>query len=280
MFSLKVGNVDTFVGMQIERNKSNKNIFMHQTAYILRIIKRFNMMDANPVSVPADSHTILTDNDQDTVNVPYREAIGSLMFLALVTRPDIAFAVNVASRYVNNHKNNHWMAVKRIFTYLLSTIDYDLLYKNQDNNNEILVGYSDADFAGDIDTRRSTTGYIFTIDNMPVTWTSQRQKLVTLSTTESEYVAAASAAKEIIWLRKLLKDIDCEMSAPTTLFVDNLSTVKLIKNPEFHKRTKHIDIKYHFIREKVVNQEIDVKHISSEKQMADLLTKALPRDRF
>jgi len=144
MFNLKVGNVGTFVGMQIERDRSNKSIFIHQTAYTLRIIERFKMMDANLVSVPADSHTILTDNDQDTVNVSYREAIGSLMFLVLVTRPDIAFAVNVVSRYVNNHKNNHWMAVKRIFKYLLNTIGCGLLYENQDKNNEVLVGYSDA----------------------------------------------------------------------------------------------------------------------------------------
>lgn len=281
-FEISVGNASLFVGMQIVRDRTNKSMFIHQTAYLTRILKKFNMLDAKPVSIPADPHSVLTEDkteSYESCNVPYREAIGSLMFLSLVTRPDIAYAVNVASKHVNKHNNNHWQAVKRIFRYLLNTVGCGLSFESQ-NKGEALVGYSDADFAGDIDTRRSTTGYMFSVGNMPVTWCSQRQKLVTLSTTESEYVAAATAAKEVAWLRKLLKDLDCPVDQPTKLLVDNQSTIKLIRNPEFHKRTKHIDIKFHFIREKVENDELDVAYVCSEYQLADLLTKALPRNRF
>ena len=128
--------------------------------------------------------------------------------------------------------------------------------------------------------RRSTTGYAFNFANGLVTWSSQRQKMVTLSTTESEYVAAATAAKENIWIRNLLKDLGASCEKTTALYVDNQSAIKLAKNPEFHKRTRHIDVRFHFIRKKVANQEIAVIYIPTESQKADIFTKAMPRERF
>lgn len=281
-FKITVADAKLFIGMQIERDRSNKRIFIHQSLYTCRILEKFNFIKAKSVNVPADPHTTLTNSDFDEreiTNVPYREAVGSLMFLALVTRPDIAYAVNIVSRYLDKFKQSHWNAIKRIFRYLIDTAEYGLLYEVQDGK-DMLIGYSDADFAGDIDTRRSTTGFVFNMCNAPVSWSSQRQKLVTLSTTESEYVAASTASKEAVWLRQLLKDLDCDISTPTDLYVDNQSTIRLINNPEFHKRTKHVDIRFHFVREKIQNKDIAIKYVPSEKQLADICTKALPRDRF
>lgn len=143
-----------------------------------------------------------------------------------------------------------------------------------------LKGYSDADFASDVETRRSTTGYAFRMANGIVTWASQRQKLVSLSTTESEYIAAATASREAVWLRTLLTGMGHRCDEPTILYIDNQSTIRLVRNPEFHKRTKHIDVKYHYIREKVENPEISVAFVPTETQLADIFTKALPRNRF
>lgn len=180
------------------------------------------------------------------------------------------------------HKRDvsHWHAVQRIFKYLKETRDYGILYQNSSNNKCNLIGYSDSDFASDLDTRRSTSGYIFLLTNGPVTWRSRRQNVVSLNTTEAEYIAASLASKEVLWLRKFLSDIGYECVGPTKLKVDNESAIKLIKNPEFHSRTKHIDIQYHFIRENYENKIIDVVYVPSEDQLADIFTKPLPRVRF
>jgi hypothetical protein len=282
-FEITVGDPSIFVGVQIERNRERKEMFIHQSAYTQRILSKFNMQDANPVSTPAEPGMILSsagpDDDVNSASIRFREAVGSLMFLSTVSRPDISFAVNLISRFLSNYNRTHWEAVKRIFKYLKGTVDLGIMYKNSGSEIE-LVGYTDSDFAGDIDTRRSTSGFIFELSNGPVTWSSQRQKMVTLSTTEAEYVAASLATREALWLRQLLNDVGLTCHGPTTLNVDNQSAIKLVKNSEFHKRTKHIDIQYHFIREKYVSSEIQVINVPSEFEYADIFTKALPRERF
>lgn len=204
------------------------------------------------------------------------------MFLASTTRPDIAFAVNVVSRFQINPGQIHWNAVKRIFRYLKGTAAYGIEYSPVTNHGCDLIGFSDADFANDVDTRKSTSGYVFKLSNGPVTWCSQKQSAVSTSTTEAEYIAASTAVKEILWLRQLLQDIDeseiCEEGVK--LFIDNQSAIKLIKNPVFHKRTKHIDVRYHFIREKYDDKSVIIEYVKSEEQLADIFTKALPRAKF
>lgn len=281
-FEITTGDASIFIGLQIERDRENKRMFLHQESYVKQIIQKFGMAEANTLSVPADPHTSLELASEESSSrscVPYREAVGSLLFLCTVSRVDIAYAVNAASRFVEKHDESHWKAVKRIFRYLAGTIKFGIIYE-RDSLGFKLLGYSDADFAGDQTTRRSTTGYVFVLAGGPITWSSHRQKLVTLSTTEAEYVAGSEAAKELIWLRYLLKDIGYHCQSGSELFVDNLSAINITKNPELHKRTKHIDIKYHFIREKVSSKEITVKYVSTKLQMADFLTKALPKERF
>ena len=281
-FKITIGDASLFVGMQIERDRVRKLTFVHQSAYARRVLEKFGMIDAKSMSVPSDPNVILNpvlEKDKVAVKVPYREAVGSLMFLAIVSRPDIAFAVNSVSKFLNNPSYDHWRAVKRILAYVSRTLEYGIEFRGGGSVLE-LIGYSDADYAGDVETRRSTTGYIFELAGGPVTWASQRQKLVTLSTTESEYVAASVTSREAIWLRKLLSDIECPCADATTIYVDNQSAIRLVKNPEFHKRTKHIDIRYHYIREKVDADELHVEYLCAEEQKADIFTKALSKERF
>lgn len=281
-FDITTCNLNTFVGIQIERDKENHSIFIHQKNYIERILARFNMSEAKHVSVPIDPHSIaniMNDKGNGYNDYPYRAAIGSLIFLSQLTRPDIIFAVNILSRYLTCHTEVHWRAVKHVFRYLAGTADLGICYRKTDVNPDLLA-YSDADYAGDLVTRRSTTGYIFLLSNGPISWCSQRQKIVSLSTTEAEYVAASMASRELIWLRRLLSEVCNPCDKATELRIDNQSAIKLVKNPEFHKKTKHIDIHCHFIREQLVKGDLCVNYVRSEDQYADFLTKALAKEKF
>lgn len=185
------------------------------------------------------------------------------------------------SRFLNSYGKPHWECVKRIFRYVKSTQDYGIVYgTNGSNDANELVGFCDSDYAGDVCTRRSTSGYVFMFNNGPISWRSRRQRIVALSTTEAEYIAASEACKEAIWLRKLLCDIGYECNDPTLLNIDNQSAIRLVKNPEFHERTKHVEVRYHHIREKYENGEIFVDYIETENQLADILTKALSPEIF
>lgn len=273
-FKIKVLNLSSFVGMDI--CKSSESIVIHQKQYVEQLIDKFCMSDANPCSTPADNNVVLTkSSDVCEINFPYREAVGALLFLASVSRPDIAFAVNIVSRYINNPNQSHVNAVKRIIRYLIKTKNVCIKYTGFTE----LIGFSDADYGSDLDSRRSNTGYVFMMNNGPVTWCSRKQNTVALSTTESEYMAAAEAAKELLWLQQLLVDIG-EAQQSISLCIDNQSAIKLIHNPVFHRRSKHIDIRYNFIREKVESKSISIVYVSSANQLADFLTKALPVNKF
>lgn len=281
IFEITISEANYFVGLEIIRDRQDKSIFVHQSSYIKQIIKRFGFEDANPIKIPADPNTNLTSEMSNVLDenvVPYRQAVGSLIFAGIVSRPDIMYAVGVVSRFLTKHSLAHWNAVKRIFKYLKTTPHFGTKYKKGDT--PLLVGFSDSDFASDIITRRSTTGYVIKIGNGVVTWASQRQHSVSLSTTEAEYVAAAQVTKEILWLQYLLEDIGEELNKPRVLYIDNQSAIKLIRNPEFHKHSKHISIRYHFVREQGRNGEIKPTYLASSEQTADILTKPLPRVSF
>lgn len=277
-FEITVGDATSFVGMELVRDRVKHTIFIHQRPYVEAILSRFGMNKAQPSGVPIDCHTNL-GLVSEVVDVPYREAVGCLMFLGMVTRPDIAYAISVVSRFLSNHRDEHWNAVKRIYRFLIGTIVRGILY-GQVEATPLLSGYSDADFAGDMDTRRSTTGCIFMLCGGAVTWAARRQRMVCLSTTEAEYVAASEAVREAVWLRQLLSDVGHLHASPTTIFVDNQSPIKLAKNPEFHRRTKYIDVRCHFIREKLKANEIRLVYVNTNEQLADIFTKPLNHKPF
>lgn len=268
-----------FLSLEIKK-LSNGDIAIGQERYTRKILKSFHMIEANAVSTPMEKSQ-LAEEEIGKINLektPYRQAVGSLMYLAVATRPDIVFAVSYCSQFLDKAEKHHWAMVKRILKYLKGTVEYGILFKHNFQPG-ILEAYCDADYASDTTTRKSVSGFVFKYSGGAIAWASRRQQCVSLSTTEAEYVAASEAAKEAIWLERLFKDITPLKEVPT-LHIDNASAVRLSKNPELHQRTKHIDIRYHFVRQKWLSGELNIEHISGDQQVADIFTKALAKKRF
>lgn len=279
-FNIKdLGELKYFLGMKVEQSKGSGSVWIGQPAYTKNLLKRLGMQDSKPIHTPVEVNTKLqlATNQAEPVNqTEYQSAIGGLMYLAVSTRPDIAFAVNNLARFNSNPQKEHWTAVKRILRYLKGTTNIGILYKQDES--EKCVGYSDADWAGDTSDRKSTSGYIFMLSGGPVSWSSKKQKCVALSTAEAEYVALSAAAQECLWLRQLEVELGCPPEGPTLIFEDNQSTIAMAKNPQFHGRAKHIDIRHHFVREQVANGTIKLDYCSTKDMIADIMTKGLTRE--
>ena len=209
----------------------------------------------------------------------YRSLIGSLRYL-VNTRPDLAFAVGVVSRYMEAPGKQHWAAVKHILRYLKGTLGYGCKYERGTELKPVLVGYSDSDFAGDVEDRKSTSGVGYFLGGSLVTWASQKQKIVTLSSCEAEYVAGAAAACQGIWLCRLISDMLGTKEMTVKLLMDNMSAIALSRNPVHHDRSNHIDTRYHFLRECIEDGKVEVDHVGTAEQLADIFTKALGRVKF
>lgn len=208
----------------------------------------------------------------------YRCIVGSLRYLTH-TRPDISYAVGVVSRFMSKPTEKHQQAVKHILRYVKGTVDHGLIYANE-KSGKVLLGYTDSDLAGDVVDRKSTGGMCFYLNKSLISWTSQKQRVVALSSCEAEYMAATTAACQSIWLRGLLEEITGKVIGPVVLHVDNRSAIELMKNPVLHGRSKHIDVRFHFIRECIEQGKLVIKHVVSQEQRADILTKALGRVKF
>ncbi|XP_074362299.1 secreted RxLR effector protein 161-like [Apium graveolens] len=238
------------------------------------------MWNCNATKLPMDPMENISKDEGgrcvDTTH--FKSMIGGLRYL-VHTRPDIAYSVGIVSRYMEKPTEMHLLAVKRILCYVRGTLNHGLVY-NRGSGSELLIGYSDSDLAGHVEDRRSTGGMVFYLDDGLVTWASQKQRSVALSSCEAEFMAATAAACQAIWLRKMVSQVTGKHVEPVVLYLDNKSAIDLTKNSVFHGRSKHIDIRYHFIRECVENGDILVKHVSTDLQRADVLTKALPTARF
>lgn len=267
-----LGLMRYFLGIEVVQ--SPVGIFISQKKYVFEILDRFQMKDCNPVLTPTEVGLKLTKHGTEKrVNATlYKQIVGSLMYLTS-TRPDIMYAVSLISRYMENPSEVHLLAAKRIFRYLKGTSDYGIMYKT--TGKAKLIGFSDSDYAGDLDDRKSTSGSVFIISSGAVTWSSKKQQIVTLSTTEAEFVAAASSSCQAIWLRRLLGVLHNQPQGPTLIYCDNVSAIKLSKNPVLHGRSKHIDVRFHFLRDLCKNGVIELAFCKSEDQTADLLTKPL-----
>ena len=243
------GEVHFILGMEVKRDRKNRKMTICQTSYLQEVLARFGMEDCKPVSTPMEAgkvFTSLSDNKNAIDVKKYQAVIGSLNYAAVATRPDISTAVGKLSQFMRNPGADHWSGVKRILRYLKGTIDHGLTFTASDEF--ILHGFSDADWAGCTESRKSTSGYAFFIGNCIVSWASKKQSIVALSSTEAEYVALCSAAQETVWLRNLLADVGFQQSTPTCVKEDNQGAMCLAKNPKNHNRTKHIDIKFHYTR--------------------------------
>ena len=237
--------------MKISRDRSKKLLWLSQERYIEKVLERFNMKDAKSVISPLAGHHKLNSKQcptskkekEEMRKVPYQSVVGSLMYAMVCTRPDIAYAVGVVSRFMTNPGKAHWEAVKWILRYLKGTSTSCLCFGSGD---PVLQGYTNADYAGDKDRRKSTSGYLMTYAGGAVSWQSRLQKCVSTSTTEAEYIAAVDAGKEVLWMKNFLQELGMKQEK-YVLFCDSQSAIHLAKNSSYHSRTKHIDVRYHWI---------------------------------
>jgi hypothetical protein len=236
------------------------------------------MENCNPVSTPAACDVKLEKDDgsKPVDEKFYQSIIGSLLYAAVSTRPDIAETVGVLSKFNSCPSQTHLTAAKRVLRYLKGTEDLGIVYRKQ---GKPLYGYTDADYASD-DDRHSKSGTVFMHAGAPVSWYSKRQSIIALSTTEAEYIALFDGVVECVWLRQLLSDIGTTPSSATIIHVDNQSALAIANNGKTSKRTKHVDVKYHYTREAIERGDINTNYCNSELNMVDILTKPLPRDRF
>ncbi|KAF0924771.1 hypothetical protein E2562_014570 [Oryza meyeriana var. granulata] len=262
--------------LDIEVAQGDGGITIKQATYAKKVLEQFGMSECNPTKFPMELRTQLhKDGEGHPADaMEYRRIIGCLRYL-LHTRPDMSFAVGVASRFIERPTVMHHKAVKQILRYLKGIIHYGLVY-SKGGGAEVITGYTDSDLAGDLDDRKSTGGMAFYVNESLVAWSSQKQRTVALSSCEAEFMAATAAACQALWLRSLLAELNKEQPRPVKVFVDNKSAIALMKNPVFHGRSKHIDTRFHFIRECVEGGQIVVKFMRMEEQRADPLTKALP----
>jgi hypothetical protein len=269
-----IGLKHYFPGMEVWQEEGH--IFLGQGKYAADFLSRFQMEDFRPMSTPMITNwKKLSASDSQLVDATvYRQLIGSLMYL-VNTRPDICFAVNTLSQYMVDPRSVHMVGAKHVLRYIAGTVDYGLDYVRGDGVS--LVGYTDSDWAGCVADRKSTSGCCFSLGSGLVSWFSRKQKSVALSSSKAEYMAASQGSCEAIWLCKMLVGLFGQEMPPTVIHCDNQSCIKLSENPVFHDQSKHIEIRYHFIHDWVQRGAVQLQYVSTDDQVADILTKALPR---
>ncbi|KAK2974046.1 hypothetical protein RJ640_006238 [Escallonia rubra] len=240
---------------------------------------KFSMGDSKEKATPLEPNLKLKKDKGKPLKDArkFRQLVGSLIYLT-ITRPEISYSISVISQFMQNPRTPHLEAARRILRYVKGTLDYGLLYKRCDNF--VLSGFTDADWAGDTNDRHSTSGYCFNTGSAAVSWCSKKQNIVVLSSTEAKYVAATMATQECVWLKRLIGDMFCEVDYAVQIKCDNESAIKLASNPIFHARTKHIEVRYHFVREKVLSEDVELLSVRTNDQVADIFTKALVEPKF
>uniref|UniRef100_A0A2N9EH16 Integrase catalytic domain-containing protein n=1 Tax=Fagus sylvatica TaxID=28930 RepID=A0A2N9EH16_FAGSY len=284
-FDMKdLGPARQILGMQILRDRKAKKLWLSQEKYVERVLERFNMKHAKLVSTPLGGHFKLSKKScpssnkekENMTSIPYSSAVESLMYAMVCTRPDIAHAVGVVSRFMVNPSKEHWEAVKWIFRYLRGSSKSCLSFGSF---KPVLEGYTDANMAGDLNGRKSTSGFLFTFTGAAVSWQSKLQKCVALSITEAEYIATTEAGKEMLWMKRFLQDLGLKQDE-YVVHCDSQSALDLSKNSTYHSRTKHIDVRYHWLRLIIDQQLMQLRKIHTDKNPADMLTKVVPKEKL
>jgi hypothetical protein len=273
-----LGLLSYYLGIEV--SQAGGEITLCQRSYAAKILEAAGMTSCNSCSTPMECRLKLVKEDGSKAfdATLYRSVIGSLRYL-VNTRPDIAHAVGMVSRFMEKPSTNHWAAVKQILRYIQGTKDYGCRYR-AGHASPVLLGYSDSDHAGDVGDRKSTSGQVYFLGNNLVTWSSQKQKCVATSSCEAEYIAASNATCQGIWLSRLLGEMEGTEPSMFKLLINNKSAIALAKNPVHHDRSKHIDVKYHSIREHIEKGRVEVAYVRTHDQLADILTKALGRVHF
>jgi hypothetical protein len=269
-----IGELSFFLGLQITQR--SKGLFISQEKYLREMLKRFQMEDSTPMSTPMVTGCKLRKDDDspDVDQSSYRSMIGSLLYIT-TSHPDTMHVVGMVGRYQAAPKHSHLLVFKRIFRYLKGTMDYGLWYPR--NQNFQLSVYLDVDWANCVDERKSTSGGAFFLGDSLVSWLSKKQGFVFLSTTEAEYIATATCYTQVLWMIQTLADLEVKYIAPISIHCDNTSAINVSKNPVFHSKTKHIPIKYHFLREQVTNTVVSLHYVPLKDHIADIFTKPLAK---
>jgi len=274
-----LGEAKVILGSEIRRDKALGTLKLSQGTYAAQVLEKFEMAEWNPIGTPLEVGLQLVKANESDDTLPYREAVISLMNLMVGTRPDVAFAIGKLSRFVSCYGKEHWAAIKRVLRYFKGEIDKGLVFDK--SAFCVLQGYSDDDWAGDHETRRSSTSCTFIFGGAAVSWGSKLQKTVVLSTMEAEYMALCEASKEAVWLNKLVQSVASQglrtaiSDGPMNIKVDNSGCIDSSKNPVGHMRTKHIDIRYHFVREAIRTDKVTLEHCATDDMVADPMTKEL-----
>ena len=277
VFELKdLGTLSYFLGLQMHR--SAKGLIVTQTKYATDLPTKHNMVHCSPCKTPCVPNVRFSATcGQPLTDVhAYRSLVGALHYLAF-TRPDISFVVHQVCQFMNAPTDIHLTAAKRVLRYIRSTLDHGLFYTPGPIS---LSTFFDVDWAGDPNDRRSTSGPLVYLGHNHITWSAKKQLTISRSSTEAEYRAFVSASAELCWLRTLVKDLGIYLYDPPILWCDNVSALNIASNPVFHARTKHIEVDFHFIRERVIRKDLQVKFVSTVDQLADIFTKGLPSPRF
>ncbi|GJR47749.1 ribonuclease H-like domain, reverse transcriptase, RNA-dependent DNA polymerase [Tanacetum coccineum] len=262
----------------IEVTQTGGDISIKQSAYANNILKETGMIDYNETLIHMDPGTRLTKLTEGTIvnSTEYQSLIGCLRYM-LHTRPDLSYSVGLLSRFMQEPKEQHMNVIRQVLRYVKGTKDYGITYKHNGGNK--IQGFSDSSYGVNTQEGKGTTGIIFYYGESPISWSTQKQATVVLSSCESEFIAATAAATQALWLKRLLSKLTHSKEEKVTIMVDNKSAIALM-NPVFHRRSKHIDTKYHFIRECFEREDIQVELVSGKYQKADILTKALPKIKF
>jgi histone deacetylase 1/2 len=279
-FAVKdLGALHYFLGLEVSR--SSAGLTLTQQKYSLDLLRRAGMLKCKHATTPMSATDRLSALDGDPLSpddaTEYRSLVGGLQYLT-ITRPDVSYAVNRVCQYLHAPRTSHWSAVKRILRYICLTASYGLLLQPAPSCE--LSAFSDADWAGSPDDRRSTGGYAVFFGPNLIAWNARKQATVSRSSTEAEYKAVANATAELIWVQSLLRELGVSQDQPPVLWCDNIGATYLSSNPVFHARTKHIEVDYHFVRERVAQKLLRIKFISSKDQLADIFTKPLPQPQF
>ena len=276
-----LGEIAWILGIRVKCDQTTRTITLSQTAYINSVVKRFNLTTASPLRMPINPNTHLSKDQSpstpqqsdDMKKVPYCEAIGFLMYAAIGTRPNIAYAVTTLSQYLQNPGRSHWEQAKCTIHYLKGTHDLELKFEPSGG----IKGFTDANWANDTNDRHSICGHVFSLNGGAISWSSKKQSVVALSSTEAEYIGIMHAAKEVTWVHHLLSELysPLVLKYPLTMYCNNKSAIELVCNATFHSRTKHTAIHYHFIRKVYNDGTITLDHCSTEDMPTDIFTKPL-----
>lgn len=277
--TVDLGNISSFLGIRVQQAEDG-SFLLDQELKINNLLQEFGLENASQASTPMDTEFLKSVEPQNLLpnNEKFRKAVGALLHLSTTTRPDIALAIGHLCRRVSQPSQRDWDAVKRVIKYLKGTSNYKLKFSSQTDLN--LVGFVDADWAGDVSDRKSTSGFIFMLGANPILWASKKQSPVALSSTEAEYISAAHASQEVVWLRRLIVDFGIPCEDTTVINEDNQGCIKLATNQKASCRTKHIDVRYHHLRDLIDKEIIRFVYCETAHMLADGFTKPLPKEKF